>query len=220
MTFTIVARCPRTGEIGAAVATDSIASSARVASCAAGVGVIINQCGTDPWLGPRGLALLQAGSTAEQVTDVLMASDRRAASRQIAVLDAGGHVACRSGARISPLSGTAVVQDACAIGNNLSDTGVLAAMIGVLLADPGLPLAERLLRALTEGDEAKADNGTLCSACLLVVGGAGVRPIDLRIDWHIRPVAELRMVWNRYAPLALGYAPGTSDPSGSACAHP
>ena len=56
MTFSILGRCPRTGQFGAAVATSNIAVGARVAHCAAGVGGILTQHRTDPRLGPRGLA--------------------------------------------------------------------------------------------------------------------------------------------------------------------
>jgi len=74
MTFSLIGRCPRTGQIGAAVATSSIAVGARVAYCAAGVGAVLTQHRTDPRLGPRGIDLLRSGCSAQQTADALVAS--------------------------------------------------------------------------------------------------------------------------------------------------
>src|ERR1700757_5415161 len=90
MTFSLIGRCPRTGQIGAAVTTSSIAVGARCAYCAAGVGAVLTQHRTDPRLGPRGLALLRSGCSAQQTLDALVASTPHAHWRQLAVLDAAG----------------------------------------------------------------------------------------------------------------------------------
>jgi len=34
----------------------------------------------------------------------------------------------------------------------------------------------------------------------------------LRVDWHDRPVAELRALWTRYAPLANEFVTRAIDP--------
>ena len=93
MTFSIVGRCPTTGQFGAVTATSNIAVGARVVHCAAGTGGVLTQHRTDPRLGPRGLDLLRSGCTARETVDALVASTPHAQWRQIAVLDAAGRSA-------------------------------------------------------------------------------------------------------------------------------
>ena len=74
MTYSLIGLCPRTGQIGAAVATSSIAVGSRVPFCEAGVGAVLTQHRTDSRLGPRGLALLRSGCTAAETVAALVAS--------------------------------------------------------------------------------------------------------------------------------------------------
>jgi uncharacterized Ntn-hydrolase superfamily protein len=198
MTFSLVGRCSRTGQLGAAVATSSIAVGARCAYAAAGVGAVLTQHRTDPRLGPRGLALLRSGCSAQKTLDALVASAVHAQWRQIAVLDAAGNTAAYSGTRTKPEMGAAPAQDACAIGNILATAAVPAAMLRAFQADVSLPLAERLLHALEEGLAAGGELVPVRSAHLLVVERESFPLIDLRVDWHDTPIAELRDLWQRY----------------------
>src|ERR1700744_6806071 len=111
MTFSIIGRCARTGQIGVAVASPSIAIGARVAYCAAGVGAVLTQHRTDPRLGPRGLELLRSGCTAQETLDALVASTPNARWRQLAVMDAAGNTAAYSGSRTKPEMSEAPAQD-------------------------------------------------------------------------------------------------------------
>jgi uncharacterized Ntn-hydrolase superfamily protein len=212
MTFSLIGRCPRTRQFGAAVATSSIAVGARVAWCAAGVGAVLTQHRTDPRLGPRGLALLRSGCSAQQTVDALVASTQHAHWRQIAVLDAAGGTAVYSGARNRAETGEATAQHVCAIGNILSDARVPAAMLHAFQADPMAPLAERLLSALEAGLAAGGEHGPVRSAHLLVVERESFPLVDLRVDWHDAPIAELRSMWNRYAPQCGDYLLRALDP--------
>jgi len=212
MTFSIVARCPRTGQIGAAVATSSIAVGARVAYCAAGVGAVLTQHRTDPRLGPRGLALLRSGCTAQETLAALTASTVLAHWRQLAVLDATGNTAAFSGARTKPELGEAAAQNVCAIGNILANPLVPAAMLRGLQAVPHVPLAERLLHALDEGLAAGGEYQPVRSTHLLVVEVDMFPLVDLRVDWHEQPIAELRALWNHYQPQADDFRLRALDP--------
>jgi len=200
MTFSIIGRCPRTGQIGAATATSNIAVGARVTYCAAGVGAVLSQHRTDPRLGPRGLDLLRSGCTAQQALDALVASTPHPQWRQLAVLDAAGRTAAFSGARTVPDMSEAAAENACAIGNILANVRVPAAMLRRFQAEANAPLAERLMRALEDGLATGGENGPVHSAHLLVVETQAFPLVDLRVDWHDLPVAELRALWNRYAP--------------------
>src|SRR5215471_11806465 len=99
MTFSIAARCQRTGQIGAAVASSSPAVAARCAHTRAGTGAVLTQNVTDPRLGPRGLKLLALGASADDAVRILQAAAPHAEHRQIAVVDAAGRVAGFSGAK-------------------------------------------------------------------------------------------------------------------------
>ena len=212
MTFSIIGRCPRTGQFGAAVATSSIAVGSRVAYCAAGVGAVLTQHRTDPRLGPRGLELLRSGCTARQTIDALVASTQHARWRQLAVLDAAGNSVAYSGARTRPEMSEAAAQDACAIGNILSTARVPPAMLRAFQSDPAAPLAERLMHALEEGLAAGGENSPVRSAHLLVVEHESFPLVDLRVDWHDQPIAELHALWNRYAPQSSDYLLRALDP--------
>lgn len=205
MTFSLIGRCTRTGQIGAAVTTSSIAVGARCAYCAAGVGAVLTQHRTDPRLGPRGLELLRSGCTAQQTLDALVASTQFAHWRQLAVMDVAGNTAVFSGSRTKPEMSAAPAQDVCAIGNILSNARVPAAMLHGFQADPTMPLAERLLHALDEGLAAGGENDPVRSACLMVVERESFPLVDLRVDWHDEPIGELRALWNRYAPQTNDY---------------
>lgn len=200
MTFSILGRCPRAGQFGAAVASSEIAAGARVAYCAAEVGAVLTQHRTDPRLGPRGLALLRSGCSAQQTLDALVASAAQPQWRQIAVLDAAGGSAAFSGARTRPEMSEAGAENAVALGNRLTTARVPPAMLVGFRSDPLAPLAERLLRALEAGMAAGGASRPVHSAHLLVVGRHGFPLVDLRVDWDEAPVAALRGLWQRYAP--------------------
>lgn len=212
MTFSIVARCPLTGQIGAAVATSSIAVGARVAYCSAGIGAVLTQHRTDPRLGPRGLALLRSGCMAQETLAALTASTALAHWRQLAVLDAAGNTATFSGARTKPELGEATAQNVCAIGNILANPGVPAAMLSGLQVVPDVPLAERLLHALDEGLAAGGEHQPVRSAHLLVVEADTFPLVDLRVDWHEQPIAQLRALWDHYKLQADDFRLRALDP--------
>lgn len=212
MTFSLIGRCPRTGQIGAAVTTSSIAVGARCTFAAAGVGAVLTQHRTDPRLGPRGIELLRSGCSAQETLDALVASTPLARWRQLAVLDAAGKTAAYSGARTKPEMSEAPGQDVCAIGNILANARVPVAMLRAFQADPAGLLAERLLYALEEGLAAGGENGPVRSAHLLVVERESFPLVDLRVDWHDTPIAELRSLWNRYAPQCNDYLIRALDP--------
>lgn len=203
MTFSIVGRCPTTGQFGAVTATSNIAVGARVVHCAAGTGGVLTQHRTDPRLGPRGLDLLRSGCTARETVDALVASTPHAQWRQIAVLDAAGRSAAFSGARTWPEMSEAAGENACAIGNILANARVPAAMLWRFQGQPAAPLAERLMCALEEGLAAGGETTPVRSAHLLVVDTQSFPLVDLRVDWHDQPIAELRALWSRYA-LEMG----------------
>lgn len=212
MTFSIAARCPTTGQFGAATATSNIAVGARVVHCAAGTGAVLTQHRTDPRLGQRGLALLASGCSAQQTVDALVASTPHAHWRQIAAVDSAGRSAAFSGARTRPEMSEAAGDNACAIGNILANARVPAAMLWRFQNKPTTPLAERLMCTLEEGLAAGGELTPVRSAHLLVVDTESFPLVDLRVDWHDQPIAELRALWNRFAPEMGAFVLRALDP--------
>ncbi len=212
MTFSLLGRCARTGQFGAAVTTSSIAVGTRVPFLAAGIGGVLTQHRTDPRLGPRGLDLLRSGCSAEEAVAALAASTPHHRWRQLAVMDAAGRTAHFDGANVKPERGVAHGTDVVALGNILSSPRVPEAMAAAFLAGPEQPLAERLLRALEAGEDAGGEHGDVTSACLLVVHRECFPYVDLRIDKDPRPLPALRRLWEEYAPLADGFVRRAVDP--------
>lgn len=201
MTFSLIGRCARTGMFGAAVSTSNLAVGSRVPFCEPGFGAVLTQHRTDPRLGPRGLALLRSGCSAEETIAALVASTPHHAWRQLAVIDRAGRTAVFHGANVKPTSGAGHAQDCIAIGNILANDRVPQAMADAFAADPSLHLAERLLRGLEAGLDAGGEHGPVFSASLLVVEREVFPLVDLRIDSGEAPIARLRDLWEAYRPL-------------------
>lgn len=202
MTFALAARCPRTGMLGAAVTTSSLAVGSRCVFARAGIGAVLTQHRTDPRLGPLGLELLAAGKTAAQTVDALVASTPHHGWRQLAVVDNSGRTAHFSGSLIASLHGGVTGAGVVAIGNLLKVGEVPAAMLHDFAQRPERQLAERLVAALAAGLAAGGENEPVRSAALLVVHRQSFPYVDLRVDDDAAPIERLASLWRAYAPEA------------------
>ncbi len=212
MTFSISARCRETGMFGIAITSSSPAVAARCAWARAGVGVVATQNVTDPTLGNRGLDLMEKGASAAQARDVLVASGAFIDYRQLALVDAAGGTAVFTGAKALGIHNTAQGVDAVAAGNMLANDGVPAALVRAFEGSKG-HLAARLLDAMDAGLAAGGEAGPIHSAGLLVVDRYSWALVDLRVDWAEEgPLAELRKVWDIYAPQIGAYVSRALDP--------
>lgn len=212
MTFSLIGRCARTGQFGAAVTTSSIAVGSRVPFALPGIGAVLTQHRTDPRLGFRGIELLRSGCTAQQAIDALVASTPDHAWRQLAVIDAAGRTAHFHGVKVKPSLNAAHGKDVVAIGNILANERVPAAMIAAFAAAPDQPLAERLMRGLEAGEAAGGEHGPVFSAALLVVEREKFPLVDLRVDKRADPIGGLRALWTEYAPAVEDYVTRAVDP--------
>lgn len=204
MTYSLTARCAETGAFGTIVTSSSIATAARCA-WAGPMGAVATQNLSDPALGPQGLVLLRQGLGARAVVELLKQSTRGLDHRQIAVVDRMGGVAWFSGAKAMPAHGVATGTDCVAMGNLLANAEVPGAMVRAFSESAGEPLAERLMRALEAGLDAGGEFDDEHGAGMLVAHRHDWPVVDLRVDWHDEPVAELRRLWTRYAPQMAAY---------------
>src|SRR5947209_17013592 len=97
MTYSIVARDAATGELGVAVQSHYFATGSVVTWAEPGVGAVATQAMADPGYGPLGLDLMRAGKSAPDALRALLAADDASATRQVAMIDAGGRVAAHTG---------------------------------------------------------------------------------------------------------------------------
>ncbi len=218
MTFSIAARCVRSGEFGIAVSSSSPAVAARCAHARAGVGAVASQNITDPTLGPKALDLLARSVSAQAVLVRLRAEADNIEFRQLALVDAGGGTAAFSGARTLGVFRTVAEPGVVAAGNLLASPEVPARMVAAFRADEARPLGERLARALQAGLAAGGEAGPVRSAGLLVVRDVAWPVADLRVDWDDDPINRLADLWALWAPQLDAYVTRALNP-GSAPAY-
>jgi uncharacterized Ntn-hydrolase superfamily protein len=187
------------------VTTSAIAVGTRCPFARAGVGAALTQHRTDPRLGPALLDRLAAGASAPEAMAELVAATPDRAWRQLALIDRDGRTALYSGAAVRATLSEAEGRDCAALGNILRSDRVAPAMVESFTADAALPLAERLVRAIRAGDAAGGETAAIQSAALLVVDRESFPYVDLRVDDHPDPLAELARLWALYAPLAEDY---------------
>jgi uncharacterized Ntn-hydrolase superfamily protein len=151
MTFSLAGRDAGTGMFGTVVASSSPCVAARCAHARAGAGAVASQNVTDPSLGPRVLALLADGASAESAIETVRADAPFIEFRQLTAVDRTGGTAIWSGARTLGTHAEARGTDCIAAGNLLADTGVPAAMVRSFESSADEQLVERLVRALEAG---------------------------------------------------------------------
>jgi uncharacterized Ntn-hydrolase superfamily protein len=215
MTWSILARDAATGELGVAVATRFFAVGALCPRVEGGLGVIATQALVNPLYGPDGLARLRAGETPDQALSALLAADAGREHRQCHILPAAGHPAQYTGAACLPWCGHLAGPNVSVAGNMLAGPAVVEATLAAWLAQAGQPMALRLLAAMEAGEAAGGDRRGRQSAALQVAGGDPYPDLDLRVDDHPDPLAELRrlhaVAQRRYVHLRR-FMPGRGHP--------
>ena len=199
-TFSIVGFDPRTGDLGVAVQSKFFAVGSVVPWAKAGVGAIATQSYANVSYGPDGLELLADGKSARETVSTLTSADRNKQRRQLGIVDAKGNSASFTGSDCHDWAGHIEKPNFCAQGNILTGKEVVDTMASSFeqsqkQAKGGL--CDWLADALMAGQDAGGDSRGRQSAALLVVrkkggyGGGNDRFIDLRVDDHKTPIAEL-----------------------------
>lgn len=216
-TYSIVARDPATGEIGVAVQSHWFAVGQIVPWAEAGVGAVATQSFVDPSYGKLGLDLMRAGKDAGAVLSQMLHADQSREVRQVAMIDAKGHLAAFTGCKNIQSAGEAfdvggkwAESGASACGSQVSARGNFSVQANLMANDKVWPamakayeeakgdLAERMLAALDAAQAAGGDIRGRQSAALIVVKAKSSgkpwedRVFDLRVDDAVEPLKELR----------------------------
>jgi len=221
MTYTLIARCPRTGAFGIGIATYSLAVGAKCPAIATGVGALTTQAFVNPTFKALGLRLLGQGHPAAQVLDLLRGADPDFDFRQVAIIDRRGDVVCHTGTRTRQWSGHHAGDGFVALGNVLKGEAVVAAMADAYRASETQEIAERIMRGLEAGRLTGGQHGLdgplpERSASLLVHEGEEHALLDLRVDSHSDAVIELRRVLDEFKPYVPFYRQRWREPAKAA----
>ncbi len=216
MTWSILARDPAAGALGAAVATRFFAVGALAIHVEGGVAALATQALINPMYAVQGMPRLRAGEAPEAVVAALLAADAGRAHRQIHILDAGGRIAAHTGEACVSWCGSVRGVDVSVAGNMLARPAVVARTLEAFGVATG-SLAERLMAALEAGEAAGGDKRGKQSAALKVATRDPYPDLDIRADDHPDPIAELRRLYavsqERFA-VFRRFLAGTDSPCG------
>jgi uncharacterized Ntn-hydrolase superfamily protein len=210
MTFTVVAREPKTGLLGIAQSTNPMSVGGRCPFIRANVGAVSTQAYTDPGLGPLAIELLTLGHAPEKVLKELRESDDHFEWRQIGIVDRHGRVAVHSGKECKTHTAAIKGDNYVVMGNYLLTDKVVPEMDRAWRESEGKLFEDRLLAAIIAGRKQGGDLGGHRSAAMLVYDTEAYARTDLRIDFVPKregqpdAVDALRELVERWKPL-IGY---------------
>jgi len=193
-TFSIVARCQKTGQLGVSVSTAVPAVGSMCPYLRAGIGAVSTQSWVNPYLAMTVLVRLSEGLAAEQALSAALDDDENRDLRQIGVVDASGRAVSWTGSGCVDWKGHLIGSGYAVQGNMLKGEATLEAMASAFEQSDDGPLDERLMRALEAGESAGGDMRGKQSAAIQIVELEDYALFDLRVDEHSEPIKELRRV--------------------------
>ena len=216
LTWSILVRDPVTGALGAAVATRFFAVGALAIHVEGGVAALATQALINPMYAVHGMARLRAGEPPDAIAAVLLAEDAGRDHRQLHMIDAQGRIAQYTGKDCVAWCGSVRGADVSVAGNMLAGSAVVERTLAAFERAAGT-LADRLLTALEAGEAAGGDKRGKQSAALKIATRDPYPDLDIRIDDHPDPLAELRRLHavsqERFA-VFRRFLPGTDSSCG------
>ena len=212
-TYSIVARNPKTGEMGVGVQSHWFSVGSVVSWGEAGVGVVATQSFVNKSFGLRGLAILKRGKTPKEAIEILLSSDEGRDVRQVSILDAEGRVATHTGSKCIKQAGHIVGENFSVQANMMFSDQVWPAMAAAFETYNYLPLPEQIVKCLEAAESVGGDIRGKQSAAILIVASEAPENkwedpiIDLRVEDHTEPLKEisrLLKVWRAYEHMNNG----------------
>jgi uncharacterized Ntn-hydrolase superfamily protein len=197
VTYSIVARDPVSGELGAAVQSHWFAAGELVPWAEPGVGAVATQAIVNVAFGPHGLDLMREGIRAPDAIETVVAEDDGEMHRQVAMVDAHGNVAAHTGDRCIREAGHRTGDGFSVQANMMLRDTVWDVMARTFQGSSG-PLTYRLLDALDAAEDEGGDvRGRQAAGVLVVKPARSERPwedvvVHVRVDDHPAPLEELR----------------------------
>jgi len=217
MTWSIVARDPKTGAYAVAVTTCAFAVGARVPSGGGRIGALASQAFTNPLYMVDGRRLLQEGRSADEIVGILTAADGGREHRQLHVIDRDGKTAAWTGADCVDWCGSRAGPNVSVAGNMLAGPQVVDTTLQSYLSSDSRDFDDRLVTALEAGQAVGGDKRGKQSAAIVVWHDDAFPALDIRVDDHAEPLGELRRLWRiahqRFVPYQAACASRT-DPVG------
>lgn len=212
-TYSIVARDPKTGEMGVGVQSHWFSVGSVVSWGEAGVGVVATQSLVNKSFGLRGLDLLKQGKTPKEALEILLFDDEGRDVRQVSILDAEGRVATHTGPKCIKQAGHIVGKNFSVQANMMLSDQVWLVMAKTFEKYNTLPLPELIVKCLETAESVGGDIRGKQSAALLIVAGQTPENkwedplLDLRVEDHPEPIEEigrLLKVWRAYEHMNNG----------------
>jgi uncharacterized Ntn-hydrolase superfamily protein len=191
MTWSIIARDRDTGQFGIAVATFFFAAGALVPHVKSRVGAIATQALVNPFYGTDGLSLLQQGATSPEVVRKIIAADSGRDHRQVHIIDSQGRIAAHTGKSCVGWCGHMENDNLSVAGNMLTGARVIEDAASAYMKNTSLRFPRRLIAAMRAGESAGGDKRGKQSAALIICGEEEWPDLNLRVDDHADPLAEL-----------------------------
>jgi uncharacterized Ntn-hydrolase superfamily protein len=222
MTWSIIARDRHTGQFGIAVATRFFAVGALVPYVKSRIGAIATQALVNSFYGTEGLRLLEQGRSAPEVVAAVTAADAGREHRQVHVMDGHGRITAHTGTACIKWCGHRAGDNFSVAGNMLAGPRVLDDTASAYELGGALPFARRLITAMRAGEAAGGDKRGRQSAALVICGEEEWSDLDLRVDDHADPLAELERleaVSREYFVHFMRLLPTRRDPVGLTDRH-
>lgn len=198
MTFTVMAGCPRTGQMGMCTTSFSPIAGSRVPALQPGRGILVVMAFAAPALVMFGGRLLDEGRSAQQVLDALRRNDAFPEHRQIGVVDVEGRTAANTGTAAVPYAEHRIGDQFIVLGNVVASERVIDAMYSSFERSAGEGLSERLLRGIEAGRDAGGQlDGQRSAFIKLLEPLQDTLALDLRVDFSSEPVGALREAHDR-----------------------
>lgn len=197
-TYSIIARCEKTGSIGGAAASYYPGLGAFSPYIRQNFGVIASQGWVNPFLNDKVMRSIMKGVDAEEALHKALLEDRGIALRQISVVDCRGNSAAFTGDGNDPIKMHLCGKGYVIAGNLLTSEDVLYAAEEAFMNSEGDLLPERIMKAMLAADRVGGDKRGKMAAVIRVEKIVGFPYIDFRIDDHPQAVQELNKLYDKH----------------------